>query len=96
MVPGYRHTCALTAEGEAWCWGLNTDGQLGDATILTKRLPTRVDTSKRFRFLTGGWAHTCGVNVDREAFCWGAGAFGELGTGARAARASPTPVASPR
>jgi alpha-tubulin suppressor-like RCC1 family protein len=24
------HICAVTAEGETWCWGPNTSGQLGN------------------------------------------------------------------
>ena len=38
---GAFHACALTA-AEAWCWGQNTDGQLGDGTLRDHDEPMRV------------------------------------------------------
>lgn len=39
---GDFHTCGVTASGEAWCWGSNFRGQLGDGTLSDRMVPTRV------------------------------------------------------
>jgi alpha-tubulin suppressor-like RCC1 family protein len=42
---GFYFTCALTGEGEgtqAWCWGDNGSGQLGDGTTERRHVPTLV------------------------------------------------------
>jgi alpha-tubulin suppressor-like RCC1 family protein len=44
---GRDHTCALAVSGDAgvgapYCWGLNTDGQLGDGTTTNRNVPTPV------------------------------------------------------
>lgn len=40
-APG-AHTCGVTTGGEAWCWGANEDGQLGDGTTTNRLTPVRV------------------------------------------------------
>jgi alpha-tubulin suppressor-like RCC1 family protein len=36
------HTCVLETDGDVYCWGLNSDGQLGDNTTTERHLPVQV------------------------------------------------------
>jgi hypothetical protein len=39
---GDNHTCALTSNGQVWCWGDNTNGQLGIRSGVYVTRPTQV------------------------------------------------------
>lgn len=39
---GFRYTCAINTDGELWCWGLNSNGQLGDGTTTDRSDPVQV------------------------------------------------------
>lgn len=39
---GNYHTCGMTTDGVAYCWGDNVDGQLGDGSNASTSTPTRV------------------------------------------------------
>jgi alpha-tubulin suppressor-like RCC1 family protein len=40
--PFVAFTCGLTSTGEAYCWGANEVGELGDGTIMDRLVPTPV------------------------------------------------------
>ncbi len=42
VVTGASHSCGLTLAQEVWCWGSDSDGQLGDGGSGTSLLPVRV------------------------------------------------------
>jgi len=90
---GY-HTCAV-ADGQAYCWGYNGYGQLGNNTATTSKVPVAVDTAGVFgghwvSKISAGGNHSCAV-ADGQAYCWGYNGYGQLGNGT--VTASKVPVA---
>lgn len=73
LYAGVSHTCALTPDGEAWCWGADTYGQTGRARANRKHIPGRVEGSQRFITLALGSVFSCGLGTDSAAYCWGTG-----------------------
>ncbi|HSH44442.1 MAG TPA: hypothetical protein VK966_01165 [Longimicrobiales bacterium] len=94
ITAGYYHTCALTAEGTAYCWGWNSWGQAGiadpDETFI--RAPTPVAGEHTFTRLVAGWYHTCGLTEEGAVYCWGNNGDGQLGDGTQSHRRTPQPI----
>ena len=42
VASGNNFTMALREDGTVWAWGLNSSGQLGDGTKVTRSYPVRV------------------------------------------------------
>ena len=70
---GYKHTCAIHNNGLVSCWGLNSNGMLGDGTTSNRKIPTRTQSLGVGRTATaisaGAW-HTCAL-LDDSVSCWG-------------------------
>lgn len=80
ITTGVFQTCGLTDEGEAYCWGRNGSGQLGDGTTTMRTEPIPVSGDLTFTDITIGSKHTCGITENSEVYCWGNGEAGKLGT----------------
>jgi alpha-tubulin suppressor-like RCC1 family protein len=93
VAAGDRFTCALDAEGYAWCWGHNAAGQLGDGTTTARSRRVAVLGDRRYVTLSAGADHACAIDEADRAWCWGANATGQLGDGSTTASTEPTPVA---
>jgi len=96
VSPGDEHTCGITTDGSAYCWGDNVDGQLGNGTAADWVKPARVAAGGGLHFMSvdAGFRHTCAITTDGAAYCWGHGGEGELGDGTGSDHAVPTAVAS--
>ena len=66
-------TCALTVTGEAYCWGSNTVGQLGDGTGVSSRVPVKVamPAGVAFTQISGTGNTVCAVSSRQAVYCWG-------------------------
>jgi alpha-tubulin suppressor-like RCC1 family protein len=82
---------AFTAkEIQAFAWGLNSSGQLGDNTTVTKSSPVQeITSSTNWCKLSDGIVHTSALKTDGTLWSWGAGACGRLGNNATTNRSSP-------
>lgn len=90
---GSGYSCALTTGGEAYCWGNNSSGKLGNGAISNTAHPTPISVLGGLIFdqISAGWHHTCGL-VGSSAYCWGSGSNHKLGNGSTSDRTSPTLV----
>lgn len=92
---GGQHACAIedeAVEAETYCWGNNSEGQLGDASIVSTGAPVPVATLQRFNSLAAGEAHHCGLNSAGEAYCWGRNTSGQVGVAVSAEETTPVAV----
>jgi alpha-tubulin suppressor-like RCC1 family protein len=42
LALGQTHTCAMRLGGTVLCWGINSNGQLGDGTTTNRLTPVEV------------------------------------------------------
>ncbi len=100
---GRAHACAGISS-QLVCWGMGTDGQLGngasaDSVVpVTVALPATIDGVGE---LSAGGTSTCVVATDkagtstRRVWCWGANDAGQLGNGTMTASNVPIAVTLP-
>ncbi len=84
IATGDNHSCAIDALGGAWCWGSNSNGQLGNNDPLNadSNVPAAVfGLASGVTSISAGGTHTCAVQSG-AAKCWGSNALGQLGNGA--------------
>jgi alpha-tubulin suppressor-like RCC1 family protein len=93
---GHEHSCGLTSDNRAYCWGRNSSGQLGDGTTAERLIPVPVAGSRRFRQISASVNSTCAVTTDYRAYCWGENELGQLGDGTTSRRLTPVAVAGGR
>ncbi len=82
---GLYHTCAIKADNSLWCWGYDTEGQLGADSYSSYHpdlvLPAQVGELRDWQSVSAGSTHSCGIRSDKSLWCWGSNHFGELGNG---------------
>lgn len=93
LSAGSDHTCGLTPDGVAYCWGFNGGGRLGDGTESDRNAPTAVSGGHQFVDISAGVLHTCGVTADGALYCWGRNEAGQLGNGTLDGSLEPVQVA---
>jgi alpha-tubulin suppressor-like RCC1 family protein len=89
LSAGSYHLCAVTKNGEVWCWGSASQAKLGKECSApdiqcdsgeTTGFPTRVALPQKATKLSTASA-SCALLVDHSVHCWGPNDYGQLGIG---------------
>jgi len=88
-------TCGITTTNDAYCWGYNSQGELGigytDAS--PHAVPTPVSGGLKFKAISSGSGHVCAIALSDVLYCWGGNVGGQLGNGGFQPSLTPAPVA---
>lgn len=85
IATGAHYACAI-ANGEAFCWGDNGFGQLGNGLSTDSNVPVAVSTSGLLAnkaiidFADNTEYHSCAI-AESQSYCWGKNNTGTLGNG---------------
>lgn len=81
---GSYFSCGINLSNQVYCWGNNSQGQLGNNSLINSSVPIAVNTSgvlngKTIKAVAAGWYHACVIASDDKAYCWGDNSVGQLG-----------------
>ena len=93
---------ALGSDGNAYAWGYNGNGQLGDETTSNSQTtpvkvgkPIGAPTDFTYMQVSAGWRHSLALGSDGNTYAWGYNSSGQLGDGTRTQRNTPVRVKTP-
>lgn len=96
----WQHVCAVTTTGTVYCWGDDSNGQLGNGTTLDGGVAAPVQVmldAGPATEIAAGAAHSCaivGTGSNNGVWCWGLNKDGQLGDGTGTSSTTPVHVAS--
>jgi alpha-tubulin suppressor-like RCC1 family protein len=97
VTAGSDDTCASRTGATLWCWGDNSERQLGIGNHPSPDGPRQVTTPAAggWASVTAGGVSTCGVRTGATLWCWGYNGDGQLGLGNHAPHDLPRQVTTP-
>ncbi|HBI25862.1 TPA: hypothetical protein DDX30_03695 [Candidatus Wolfebacteria bacterium] len=87
IAAGQSSSLALKSDGTVWAWGSNTNGQLGDGSLIQRTTPVQVKGVGGTGYLTditaiaGGGIHSLALRDDGTVWAWGYATYGQTGDG---------------
>ena len=91
---GDNFACGITNTQLLYCWGDDTEGQIGNGADGAGDEPRPATVkSERFTQVSAGRHHACALNLTGRAFCWGADGRGQLGDNRIINSTTPIPIA---
>lgn len=82
---GSSHSCGLDRSAHLWCWGWNASGLLGNGTLDSSPVPTRVVGAGQWQSVSVSTGSACALKIEGSVWCWGAWLTDEADSDPRAA-----------
>lgn len=84
LAVGLDFSCYVRTDGTVWCWGKNSNGQLGDGTTTNRSSPTQVLINNPVVEVQVGESHACvelaaDGGIPGSIYCWGSNGQTNLG-----------------
>jgi Alpha-tubulin suppressor and related RCC1 domain-containing proteins len=95
VAVGAGFSCSLSTTGAPKCWGLRTDGRLGNGSTTASgtRTPQAVSNlTSGVKQIALGNAFACAITSSSGVKCWGANSYGQLGDNSTTVRSRPVDV----
>jgi alpha-tubulin suppressor-like RCC1 family protein len=93
ITAGAYHNCALRTDQTVWCWGANSNSQLGSGATLNRSVAEKVaGLPGDITSIAAGYYHQCALRSNGKAYCWGLNNYGQLGTDNVDSGRTPQPV----
>lgn len=94
---GYTYNCAILDDNKAYCWGENTNGQLGNGNTTNSPTPVAVQLppGRTAKQISAGSEYTCAILDNNKVYCWGYNMHGQLGDGSTTSSFAPVAVQLP-
>lgn len=99
VTAGQNFSCGGTTTGNVYCWGLNTNGQLGINSTTNKHTPVEVlgvsgvGNLSNIVSVVSGATFSCALSAAGNVYCWGYNGYGQLGIGNTTQQKEPVEVA---
>ncbi|MCA9523714.1 MAG: hypothetical protein KC609_22235 [Myxococcales bacterium] len=91
-----QHSCGIDGNDMLYCWGSNSNGELGVNDKEPRDTPTPVTGGPgdgKWTSVSVGWSSACAISATTKSlWCWGANGNGQLGLDDNDERLTPTKV----
>jgi len=104
IAAGGSHSLGLQSDGTLWVWGDNSQGQLGDPSLVESSilpsqivnfLPPVAGFNSSWKAISAGFGHSLALQADGTLWSWGSNFDGQLGDGSTlTVQPLPVPVAN--
>src|SRR5439155_509456 len=95
---GGAYSLALDSSGNAWAWGSNLFGQLGNGTANNSTVPVGVSMPSGVTFISAAACNgnsSLALDSTGHAWAWGDNTHGQLGNGSTISSSVPARVSAP-